>query len=99
MADPATSTPDGFLLVLAILLPVAGIILCFVTGGRHADRIAFALMPFGLALAGAIALRVGHSGRPVFYAIGGLPPPLGIALRADGLSARVLVTAAVGLTG
>jgi hypothetical protein len=62
MAHLATTTPGGFLLVLAILLPVAGIILCFVTGGRHADRIALGLTPFGLALAGAIAFRVGHSG-------------------------------------
>ena len=98
MADLATATPGGFLLVLAILLPVAGIILCFVTGGHHADRIALALMPFGLALAGAIAFQVGHSGHPVFYAIGGLPPPLGIALRADGISAVMLVAAAVILT-
>src|SRR6201996_2220965 len=98
MAYLATATPGGFLLVLAILLPVAGIILCFVTGGRHADHIALALMPFGLALAGAIAFQVGHSGHPIFYAIGGPPPPLGIALRADGISAVMLVAAAVILT-
>src|SRR6201999_1026590 len=98
MVDLAPATPGGFLLVLAILLPVAGIILCFVTGGRHADRIALGLTPFGLALAGAIAFRVGQSGKPVYYAIGGLPPPLGIALYADGISAVMLVTSAVILT-
>jgi formate hydrogenlyase subunit 3/multisubunit Na+/H+ antiporter MnhD subunit len=98
MADLATTTPGGFLLILAILLPVTGIILCFIVGGRHVDRIALGLTPFGLALAGAIAFRVGQSGKPVFYAIGGLPPPLGIALRADGISAVMLVAAAVILT-
>lgn len=98
MAVLATATPGGFLLVLAILLPVAGIILCFVTGGRHADRIALGLTPFGLALAIAIAIRVAHSGKTVVYTIGGLPPPLGIALRADGISAVMLVAAAVIIT-
>jgi multicomponent Na+:H+ antiporter subunit D len=38
MADLGATTPGGFLLVLAVLLPVAGIILSFVTGGRHADQ-------------------------------------------------------------
>ena len=76
-----TTTSGGYLLVLAVLLPVAGIILSFTTGGRNAERISLSLTPFGIALAGAIALQVGREGKPVFYAIGGLPPPLGIALR------------------
>jgi multicomponent Na+:H+ antiporter subunit D len=91
MADLGTTTPAGFLLVLAVLLPVVGIILSFVTGGRHADRITLALTPFGSALACAIAFRVGQSGRSVIYTIGGWPPPLGVALQADGISAVMLV--------
>jgi multicomponent Na+:H+ antiporter subunit D len=98
MADLGTTTPGGSLLVLAVLLPVVGIILSLVTGGRHADRITLALTPFGAALACAIAFRVGQSGRPVMYTIGGLPPPLGIALHADGISAVMLVAAAAILT-
>ena len=97
-ADIATTTPGGFLLVLAVLLPVGGIILSFATGGRHAGQITLGLTPFGSAVACAIAFRVGQSGKPVFYAIGGLPPPLGIALRADGISAVMLVATAAILT-
>ena len=67
-------------------------------GGRHADRITLGLTPFGSALACAIAFRVGQSGRSVIYTIGGLPPPLGIALRADGISAVMLVATAAILT-
>src|SRR5271165_3795625 len=98
MADLGTNTPGGSLLVLAVLLPLVGIILSFVMGGRHADRIALGLTPFGSALACAIAFRVGQSGRSVIYTIGGLPPPLGIALRADGISALMLVATAAILT-
>jgi hypothetical protein len=59
MADLGTTTPGGSLLVLAVLLPLVGIILSFLMGGRHADHIALGLTPFGSALACAIAFRVG----------------------------------------
>ena len=95
MAGLATTTPGGYLLVLAILLPVVGMIASFVLGGRNAERVALGSTPFGLALACAIALDVGRTGKPIIYAVGGLPPPLGIALRADGISAVMLVAAAV----
>ena len=91
----ASTTPGGFLLVLAILLPVGGVLLSFVLGGRFAERVALAVTPFGLALALAIAARVAHSGQPLVYAVGGHAPPLGIALRADGISAVMLVAAAL----
>jgi multicomponent Na+:H+ antiporter subunit D len=94
-AELGTTTPGGYLLVLAILLPVAGILLSFTAGGRNADRVAVYSTPFGFALACAIAFHVGRAGKPVVYAIGGLPPPLGIGLRADGISAVMLVAAAV----
>ena len=89
------ATAGGSLLVLAILLPAAGILMSFVLGGRFAERIALGILPFGLALAVAIAVLVGRSGAPIVYNIAGLPPPLGIALRADGISAVMLVTAAL----
>jgi formate hydrogenlyase subunit 3/multisubunit Na+/H+ antiporter MnhD subunit len=94
-AELGTTTPGGYLLVLAILLPVAGMILSFTPGGRIAERITLCSTPFGFALACAIAFDVGRAGKPVVYAVGGLPPPLGIALRADGISAVMLVAAAV----
>jgi multicomponent Na+:H+ antiporter subunit D len=95
--DPAGATASGFLLVLAIMLPVGGL-LATALGGRHPERIALALMPAGLAAAIAIAVAVGRSGAPLVYVVGGWAPPLGIALRADGLAAVMLVTTAL-LTG
>ena len=57
MPDPATvSTPGGFLLVLALFLPVAGALLALALGGRHAERIALVLLPVGLVVAVAIAV-------------------------------------------
>jgi multicomponent Na+:H+ antiporter subunit D len=98
MADLATTTPGGNLLVLAILLPLVGIIFSFTPGGRSGERAALCSTPLGLALACAIAFHVGRAGKPVVYFIGGLPPPLGIALRADGISAVMLVAAALIVT-
>ena len=89
------ATAGGFLLVLAIVLPVAGILLSLVLGGRHAERIALVLMPAGVGVVIAIAVLLWRSGKPLLYGLGGLPPPLGIALRADGFSAVMLVTAAM----
>ncbi|MCW2272476.1 NADH-quinone oxidoreductase subunit J [Rhodoblastus acidophilus] len=90
-----TASPGGALLVFAVLTPVAGILLSFALGGRAAERITLALAPIGLALAGFIAFLVARSGAPLVYVIGGLPPPLGIALRADGASATMMVAAAL----
>lgn len=95
MTDLAANTPAGSLLVLAILLPVVGILFAFALGGRFAERIALGLAPLSLALAVAIAAAVAHADRPVTYMIGGLPPPLGISLRADGLSGTMLVAVAI----
>ncbi len=89
------ATPGGSLLVLAILLPVAGILLSFLLGGRFAERVALGILPIGVALAFAIAALVWRSGGRIVYNVAGLPPPLGIALRADGISAVMLVTAAL----
>ena len=89
------ATPGGSLLVLAILLPVAGILLSFVLGGRFAERVALGILPIGVALAFAIAALVWRSGGRIVYNVAGIPPPLGISLRADGISAVMLVTAAL----
>lgn len=89
------STAGGFLLVVAIILPAAGVLLSLVLGGRHAERIALGLMPAGLGIAIVIAVLLWRSGKPLVYVLGGFTPPLGIALRADGFSAVMLVTAAI----
>jgi multicomponent Na+:H+ antiporter subunit D len=87
------ATAAGSLLMLAILAPVAGILLSFPLGGRFAERVALGLTPIGLAIAVAIAVLVSRSRAPLVYNVAGLPPPLGIALRADGISCVTLVAA------
>lgn len=86
---------SGFLLVLAIVLPVVGVLLALALGGRQAERAALAVMPAGLAVAAAILFSVWQTGQPLQYLVGGWAPPLGVALRADGLSAVMALTTAV----
>ncbi len=93
LTDAATT--GGFLLPLAIVIPVAGVLVSFVLGGRYAQRIVlFFLLP-GLGVAAAIFVTVWYDGRSLVYFVGGWEPPLGIALRADGLSAAMMATVAV----
>ena len=87
------ATASGGLLALAILLPALGVLLSFLVGGRRAEWIALLLMPVELGVAVAIAVLVWRSGQPLVYTLAGYAPPLGIALRADGFSAVMLVTA------
>ena len=89
--EPAT-TAGGLLLVPMILTPIAGMILSFALGGRWAGRVALAMSPVWLAIALAVASLVWRSGAPLVYVVGGIAPPLGIALEADGISAAMLVT-------
>ncbi|MCW2282736.1 formate hydrogenlyase subunit 3/multisubunit Na+/H+ antiporter MnhD subunit [Rhodoblastus acidophilus] len=89
------TAPGGELLVFAVLTPVLGILLSFARGGRAAEAITLALAPVGLVLAGFVAWLVAWSGAPLVYEIGGLAPPLGIALRADGASATMMVVTAL----
>ncbi len=86
-------TAGGGLLPLAILLPALGVLMSLLLGGRRAEWIALGLMPLELAVALAIAYFVWRSGQPLVYTLAGYTPPLGIALRADGFSAVMLVTA------
>ncbi|MGO9419229.1 MAG: NADH-quinone oxidoreductase subunit J, partial [Roseiarcus sp.] len=95
MTPADATTPGGFLLVLAILAPSAGILASFPLGGRTAERILLVLSPIGLALAAAIAALVWRSGQPIAYVVAGVAPPLGIALRADGISSVMLVATAL----
>jgi formate hydrogenlyase subunit 3/multisubunit Na+/H+ antiporter MnhD subunit len=94
-----SATAGGFLLILAIVLPIIGALLSLTLGGRHAERIALTLMPAGLAVAVAIAAAVWRTHAVLQYTVGGWDPPLGVAFRADGLSAVMIVTAAVLICG
>ena len=89
------TTADGFLLVLAIVVPVIGILLLFAFGGRYVERIVLFLIPVGLGVAVAVFAVIWRGGRSLVYIVGGWEPPLGIALRADGLSAAMMITVAV----
>jgi multicomponent Na+:H+ antiporter subunit D len=92
-ASAIAATAGGSLLPLAILVPALGVLMSLLLGGRRAEWIALALMPLGLAVAVAIACLVWRSGQPLVYTLAGYTPPLGIALRADGFSAVMLITA------
>ena len=92
-----TTTGDGALLVMSIMLPVVGMLAILALGLRHAERIAYVVLPSGLLIAVAIAASVARSGAAVTYVLGDWQPPLGIALRADGLSATLMVMTAVVL--
>ena len=81
----------GSLLVLSIVVPIAGLILAFATGRRAVEGIALATIPIGLAIAVAIAVTLQQAGGQLVYLLGGWAPPLGVALRADGLSAVMMV--------
>jgi formate hydrogenlyase subunit 3/multisubunit Na+/H+ antiporter MnhD subunit len=93
------STEGGLLLAAAVLLPFAGMLLGMAAGGRQVQRIAFVVMPLGLAIAFGIAAAWLRQGETVVYLLGGWAPPLGIALRADGPSVAMLLAIAVVVTG
>ncbi|HEX5675578.1 MAG TPA: hypothetical protein VFX83_09365, partial [Azonexus sp.] len=93
-AIPALTTSGGFLLVVALMLPLVGVLLALVLGGRNARRVVFLTLPLGLALAVAIAVEAMQTGHQLVYLLGGWAPPLGVALRADGLSVVMLLTTA-----
>ena len=99
LASPSTldaiTTAGGFLLVLSIVVPVAGILLAFVLGDRYVRLVACAVVPLGLAIAVAILVVLPQNHGPVVYLLGAWKPPLGVALRADGLSAAMLAVTAV----
>ena len=71
LASALATTAGGYLLVLAIILPVIGILLSLVIGGRHPERIALALMPVGFGIALAIAIEIWRTGKPLVYILGG----------------------------
>ena len=99
MANPApvldVMTPGGSLLVLSLAVPVAAALLAVAAGGRHVERITLAAAAAGLAVAAAIAAELPRGAGPIVYLLGAWPPPLGVALRADGLAAVMMVITAV----
>ena len=93
------TTPGGLLLVLAVLVPFVGMLAGMVLGGHGAQRVALATLAAGFAIAIAIADALVRSGDAVVYILGGWAPPLGVALRADGLAVVMLLVVAVVIGG
>jgi multicomponent Na+:H+ antiporter subunit D len=89
------TTAEGYLLVLAIIFPVIGILLTLAFGGRYVERIALVLLLAGLVIAIAVFAAVLRDDQSLVYIVGNWKPPLGIALRADGVSAAMMLTIAV----
>ncbi len=83
------------LLVLALVIPMTGVLFAFLAGGRHVERIALIVLSLGLVNTAIIAAVMLRTGRPLVYLLGGWTPPLGVALRADGLSAVMMMVTAV----
>src|SRR5262245_1451131 len=94
-AADLSTTAGGYLLVLSIILPATGVLLSVMLGGRYVGRIVLVLLPAGLVVAAAVLAAVWQGGEPLVYVVGGFAPPLGIALRADGISAAMMMTSAV----
>lgn len=79
-----------------IILPFFGAFLAFLFHHR-ATAISLATGAGTVVLAGVTVAEVYQLGHPMVSALGGWPPPLGIRLRIDGLSALMLaMTAVVG---
>ena len=97
MFAAGTSAGGGWL-VAAILWPVVALLLVIAGGERFAARVGVLSLPVGLAIAATVALGV-HGAGELGYHVGGWAPPLGIALRADGLSAAMLLVTAVVASG
>lgn len=98
MTTPAftgQATPGGLLLVLAVLLPFSGMLAGLALGGRHAQRVSWVTIVGGLGIVVAIAARLLDSGDALRYPLGGWAPPLGVMLRADGLSVCMMLVVAV----
>jgi formate hydrogenlyase subunit 3/multisubunit Na+/H+ antiporter MnhD subunit len=93
------TTPAGWLLPLAVLVPFVGVLVGLALGGRAPQRVAMFTLPVGLATSAAIAWSLHESGETVVYLLGGWSPPLGIALRADLPSAAMLAVVAVVVAG
>ena len=91
----ATATADGYLLVLSLFVPVVGVLAAFCTGGRQVERIAMLTIAIDLAIVGTITARLVRTGEPLVYLLGGWSPPLGVALRADGLAVVMLGIVAI----
>jgi len=92
---PPAATDWGILPLLAVMLPVLAMVLAAPLGARGAERLTLSLLLPGFVLAFGTAVAIHVSGAPVVHLLGHWSPPLGLAFRADGLAAAMLLTAAI----
>lgn len=85
------------LLVLALTVPLLGLVPLFLLGPRAGERIALAVLVIGAGLSLSVGVEVARTGHALQYFIAGIAPPLGIGLRADGFSAAMMAMCAVVL--
>ena len=91
----AGATPRGLLLVMAIVVPATGILLLLTLGGRFVNRIVAVIVPASFVIAAAVFATVWRDNQVLTYIIGGWLPPLGVAFRADGISAAMMLATAI----
>lgn len=89
MSDP------GLLLVAALFLPVVSMMLMLLIGGRAVRPLAVVSALLGVGIATAIVVDVVRRDAAIVYVLGGWEAPLGITLRADGMSAAMLLSTAL----
>jgi formate hydrogenlyase subunit 3/multisubunit Na+/H+ antiporter MnhD subunit len=94
-----TATPGGLLLASAVMLPFIGVLAGFVLGGRAVKWVAAVTIAAGIGNAVATALAFGRVESGLVYLLGGWSPPLGIALRADGLTIVMMLAVAAVILG
>jgi formate hydrogenlyase subunit 3/multisubunit Na+/H+ antiporter MnhD subunit len=97
MPGEMTATPD--VLVLAVVVPFVGVLAAFALGGRNTQRVAMVTILAGVGIAIALVGAMLRHGDTLVYLLGGWAPPLGIALRADGLSVVMIPAVAVVILG
>lgn len=97
-AAPLT-TCAALLLVLVVLTPFAGMLAGLLCGGRYTRPLTWLTLLLGFGIVLGIAHNMLHSDATMVYLLGGWTPPLGIALRADGLSLVMLLMVAVVIIG
>jgi multicomponent Na+:H+ antiporter subunit D len=98
MTAGAATIDSGALLVVSIMLPVTGMLAVIVSPARRSEQVALVILAASLLTAVATAAEVLRTGAPIEYLLGNWRPPLGVTLRADGLSVTLMVMASIVLS-
>ncbi len=81
-------------LVVLLILPLTAALVVLVLPARHRASLALLTVVIGVAATLTLASSVWQNG-PVLLTLGGWRPPLGIALRADGLAVALIMMSAL----